>query len=118
MNNTLQKSLLVVLSLGLVSGAAWADRGRIYFGFNAGLPWWPYHPYALYPPQTLVIERPAPAPTVYIQQAPMPPVAAEPVQTKEGGYWYYCAAQRNYYPYIKRCPGGWEKLSPEPADLR
>jgi hypothetical protein len=59
----------------------------------------------------VVVERPASQ--VYIEQpaapAPAAPVAAAPVN-----YWYYCAAAKGYYPYVKECPSGWQKVSPQP----
>jgi hypothetical protein len=29
-------------------------------------------------------------------------------------FWYYCPAARTYYPYIGECPGGWQRVVPEP----
>ena len=48
-------------------------------------------------------------PMTYIEQAP----AAEPAQTQ--GFWYYCAASRAYYPYVKECPAGWQRVAPQPG---
>ena len=27
-------------------------------------------------------------------------------------YWYYCRAANAYYPYVRACPGGWERYLP------
>ena len=45
-----------------------------------------------------------------------PPVYTErqEVAPEAQGYWYYCAATRGYYPYVKECPGGWQKVPPAP----
>ena len=29
-------------------------------------------------------------------------------------YWYYCAESKAYYPYVKHCPGGWQRVAPQP----
>ncbi len=30
------------------------------------------------------------------------------------GYWYYCDAYRQYYPYVGACPSGWRAVLPQP----
>lgn len=108
---------------GVLSGSAWADRGRHYphssvqLGVQIGSPWVfaPYPPYPYWPrvymPPTVIV-APPPAPTVYIEQS-APPVAAVP--QLEPGYWYYCQEAGAYYPHVKQCPGDWRKVSPAPA---
>jgi hypothetical protein len=64
-------------------------------------PSYPYYPYYSQPP-------------VVIQQQPQEYVMPEP-QRQETNYWYYCKEAKGYYPYIKRCPGGWMKVVPAPA---
>jgi hypothetical protein len=56
---------------------------------------------------------------VYIeqQQAPAAPPPA-PVAAAPADYWYYCAAAQGYYPYVKECPGGWQKVLPQPPAQR
>lgn len=102
------------------SGSVWADRGHhdhgrhggnIRFGVVVG-PYWgpwfyppaPYYYPPYYPP--VVVQRPAP--TVYIEQ----PAAPAP----QTNYWYYCNASRAYYPYVKECPGGWQRVLPQPLE--
>jgi hypothetical protein len=29
-------------------------------------------------------------------------------------YWYFCKSAKGYYPYIKECPEGWQKVLPQP----
>ena len=109
------------------AGNSWADRGHhhhggnVQFGVVIGPTWGPvlyppapyyYPPYyfrSYYPP--VVIERPAPI--VYVEQQPVAPTIAPPVQ--QTNYWYYCNDSRAYYPYVKECPGGWQKVLPKPA---
>ncbi len=52
-----------------------------------------------------------------------PPMSYLPPDYMEGGgaapgpseaYWYYCAGAKAYYPYVKECPGGWQKVAPQP----
>lgn len=105
---------LVLVSTGV--GSAWADRG--YYGYRHGYsgarfglvigapfsPWYYPSPYYYSPP--VIIE---PAPQVYIEQAPVVPPAS-----MQSNYWYYCDASRTYYPYVTECPGGWQRVVPQP----
>lgn len=90
--------------------------GGVRFGLYVGAPvywggyWGPryyYPPYYYYPP-TIVA---APVAPTYVEQAP---VAAPAAPASPPGYWYYCAESRAYYPYVKQCPGGWQRVSPQP----
>ena len=31
---------------------------------------------------------------------------------EEYGWWYWCEAYQEYYPYVTDCPGGWERVLP------
>lgn len=99
----------------LLSGSAWPHghgfpRHHTHVGIAIGIPLvaapWYY-----------------PAPQIYTN----PPVAALPQayiemnsrqQQPSGSWWYYCHDPEGYYPYIKECPRGWERVDPQPADLR
>ena len=48
-------------------------------------------------------------PSVYIEQ-PDPETSTE----EQTNYWYYCKKSRTYYPYVKECPGGWQRVTPQP----
>ena len=37
-----------------------------------------------------------------------------PVYGPPDPYWYYCRAANAYYPYVRECPGGWERYLPSP----
>ena len=93
-------------------------RVSLSFGHYFGP--WGYSPY-FYDPffysrrwneRPIVIEQPAPQvyveqPQVYSQAAPMPQAAAN-------NYWYFCEAAQAYWPYVKECSGGWQRVIPQP----
>lgn len=74
-------------------------------GWGWGWPAAPYAPYYRYYPSytpRVVIE---PRQEEYVIQTP---------GVVEEDYWYYCRKPEGYYPYIKKCPGGWMKVVPPP----
>lgn len=97
-------------------------RGTRWFvGVNVGYPGWgwpyygysawsyPYYPYPYYPayyPGPVVQQ-----PTTYVEQP-----APQAQQQAPTGYWYYCAEPGAYYPYIKECPAGWQRVAPQPGN--
>jgi hypothetical protein len=124
MEIAMRASKLALVFLVLAAGAltassayAWG-RTRVFVGFNFGFP--AYYP-AYYPgPFYYPAYYPAP---YYYYPAPVvvqsPPVYTErhdiaPPTTDLNGYWYYCGASKGYYPYVKECPGGWQKVPPQP----
>ena len=123
------KAVKAILSLTLfalaastsASALAWHRGGHAHFGLYIGGPgyWYspyyypPYPPYG-YPP---VVVAPA-APPVYIEQdgaasAPsQPPSQAQ--SPAQANWWYYCAEAKAYYPYVKECAAGWQRVAPQP----
>lgn len=124
--------LVAALVAAFASPAALADRGHrghagyyghgyygrgypgVGFGIYLGGPaWWGpryYYPppYYYYPPPA-VVAVPA-TPPVYIERGD-----AQPAPEQEAtNWWYYCANPSGYYPYVKQCPGGWQRVSPQP----
>lgn len=107
----IQKILIVLLALlmaGMATSAS-AHGPRVRFGVQIGAPIWgpvwgpvwappPYY----YPPQVVVV--PPPQPQVYIEQSP----------AATQSYWYFCKSAKGYYPYVKECPEGWQKVLPQP----
>lgn len=78
--------------------------GSIWIGPGWGMwePWWGplYYPY--YPESPAVIQQ---QPQVYVQPE------------EQQYYWYFCQSPEGYYPYVKKCPGGWLKvIPPAPPD--
>ena len=99
---------LVLLLAGMGSAFAHGFRGSV--GVYVGPYWGPayYPPSYYYPPQVVVV--PAAPPPVYIEQREAP-VEAAPAEPQ---YWYYCARSKGYYPYVKECREGWQKVLPQP----
>ena len=115
---------LVLALAGLMaagSASAWHHRHgpRVSIGFGFGYPgpyYYPpysYSPYSYYPhyyAAPVVIQR---QPTVYIEQHPPSPAIQAPAPAS--AYWYYCTDTRAYYPYVKECGSGWQRVAPQPG---
>ena len=103
--------VLLALAATSVSVQAQAHRGGHFrFGVVVGAPfypWW-YYPPAYYPPAVVTVPV---TPPTYIEQGSPQPVPAQQPQ----GYWYYCTDSKTYYPYVKECPGGWQRVVPQPS---
>lgn len=100
-------AMLVLLFAASSSAMAHGGRGRVGVGVYFGPTWGPWFyppPYYYQPP--VVVLPPSPPP-VYIEQYE---AAGENVQQ----YWYYCRGAKGYYPYVKECPEGWQKVLPQP----
>jgi hypothetical protein len=50
------------------------------------------------------------SPPAYVEQ---PVAQAAPPEAQDG---YYCPEARQYYPYVKECPNGWQRVAPEPGN--
>ncbi len=109
--------LVLVATLGLLTSGpalAWGHGGHVRFGVVVGGPvWWGpgyYAPYGYYPPPYYYGPAYYPwapaAPPVYVERG-----AARPAP--HASYYYYCAASKGYYPYVKTCPGGWQRVLPQ-----
>ncbi len=115
------KTIALLSALFLAGiGGAWAHGwhnsvgvyvGPPYFGPYFGPAWGPgwYPPPYYYPPQPVVVLPPA-QPQVYVEQGSTPAAPAAAGQQ----YWYYCNSGKAYYPYVKECPDGWQKVLPQP----
>ncbi len=82
-------------------------RGHIWIGPGWGSWWWwgpgypYYYPYYYYP--YFYAEPSFAEPPTYVQP---------PLREEEEYYWYFCPDSKNYYPYVKKCPGGWLRVVP------
>ena len=122
--------LALILLLGsVVPEEAAADRGRrgrhggariglyvgvpYYLGWHSSYypyppgfyasPYYPYPPYYTYPPVVVV----PPSPPVYIERD-----VDDSASSQEGSYWYYCDRPAGYYPDVKECADGWQRVAP------
>lgn len=128
-------SSLAMADRGHGGGGHWHGNVGVYIGPEFG-PYYsrPYYPryyadpfYYGYPapyysyPQTVIVAPPQ-QPPVYIEQGQQQPQAIGPqVQApqsysapQQDNFWYHCDKPEGYYPYIKDCPQGWQKVTPEP----
>jgi len=92
--------------------------GYGWYGLGVGIAldpflYWPwyypgsyYYPPYYYPPGAVSVPA---TPPVYIERGqetePAPQASAS---------WYYCADPQGYYPYVEKCPGGWQTVAPRP----
>ncbi|MFZ5555299.1 MAG: hypothetical protein ACOZDY_01030 [Pseudomonadota bacterium] len=102
-------------------GHYYGGHPKSSFSIHLGVPFPYYGPYYrpyYYPP-------PYAYPYPYYYGPPVVAVPSQPpVYIEKGGsaeapdegpsYWYYCPDSRAYYPYVKQCPGGWERQVPQP----
>lgn len=111
---------LGLLAAALGSSTAWADHyhGRVGVGVVIGGPgYWHYPPPYYYPPYPYgypvapVVVTPA-QPPVYIEQSQPAP------QQEQTNDWFYCRKPDGYYPYVQQCPGGWQRVPPQPPPSR
>jgi hypothetical protein len=97
--------------VGIYVGVPVLGFGYGYGGFYP--PPYYYPPYYYHPPYypaPVVVQQ---QPTVYVEQ---PAPQAQPQQQQQpAGYWYYCADSRAYYPYVRECPAGWQRVAPQPG---
>jgi len=110
--------LLAALALcAAVAAPARADS-RVRLGVSVGVPLgapyyydpyydpYYYYPPPYYPPRVLVVPQ---TPPTYIERGD-----AAREEAPASAYWYYCEESKTYYPYVKHCPGGWQRVAPQP----
>ncbi|WP_233870390.1 hypothetical protein [Paraburkholderia adhaesiva] len=88
--------------------------GGVFFGpsFVWGYPWpWYGYPVAGWP---VVVGASEQEPVQYVEREPLEPQQSGGGGVPEPGYWYYCAMPEGYYPNVRSCPGGWERVPPRP----
>lgn len=104
---------VLVLAGAATNEMALAHHTSVHFGFGFGFPGYWYAPGPYYYPPAYPYSYPAygypAAPTSYVEQA-APPMPAQP----QGQWWYYCAEAQAYYPYVRECAGGWQRVAPTP----
>lgn len=116
-------------------GGYYHGGGHTHVGIGIGLNFFPgyyrpyyyspiYYDYPYYPNEVIVRTVPAPT-TVYVEESPSSPSpiyrsndVPNAAPTAGGNVWYYCHNPDGFYPSIKSCPGGWQKVpaSPPPSE--
>jgi hypothetical protein len=51
------------------------------------------------------------APSAPYAQQGYPQAAPAPAQQQD---WYFCPNSNAYYPYVRECPGGWQRVPAQP----
>ncbi len=132
----------LIFSLCATTNTVWANDHRfrgprisigLGIGFNPfgysyplgyGRNYYPssYFPYqGIYYPEMMVSTVITPAP-VYVRQDNLvstTPISAQmqPEVSANGSDWYYCHKPDGFYPSIKACPSGWQRVPAQaPAD--
>lgn len=119
--------VMMILFTGVMASARGGGhrggRGGSHFGIVIGGPYWGpawyspyYYPlydpfyYPFYYPYAPVVTAPS-VPEEYIER----PRNEQSYESSEpSGFWYYCRKSKAYYPYVKECPGGWQKVPAQP----
>ena len=140
----LRAIMLAIIAAGSLAAApAWAERGRGH-GHGGGHFWGPFagfllgsaivysatQPRAVYFGPQVSYWPYGPAntvgPTYYVDpiyvapplaSIPPPPPGASQVSAlgmPGSEWWYFCKDPNGYYPYVRECQSGWEKVSPTP----
>lgn len=105
-----KKALLLLAVLLVASTSALAHgKSRVQLGLHFGFPvfhshWWYAPPPVYYYPYPTVVVPPSPP--VYVERE------------RAENWWYYCDQSKGYYPYVKECPGGWQRVAPAPGDAK
>jgi hypothetical protein len=109
--------VLAALALGAALASPALADGHVHLGVSVGVPLYPApyyypgpyysYPYYDYPPRVVVV--PASPPT-YIERGD----AERGQAPASSDWWYYCAEAKAYYPYVKHCPAGWQRVAPQP----
>ena len=103
-------SFIAVTAMAMIMAASSFSYARVGVGIVVGPGWgpwwgWPYPYYSYY--------APAPSPVI-IQEGPETYIQRQP-QAEESSYWYFCRDPKGYYPYVKKCPSGWQRIVPPSA---
>jgi hypothetical protein len=104
-------ALVAAAAALMTAGSAFAwGHSRVSIGFGFGFPSY-YYPAPYYYPPAYPYYYPTP---VVVQQQPQTYVERPDAAPEAQNYWYYCAESKIYYPYVKQCPGGWQRVQPSP----
>jgi hypothetical protein len=115
----------LLLAPALLAWSAPADaRGRWRSGFylNFVVPWPSYYywgphygyyggyPYSYYP-SPVIVEREGPI--TYVERSDTEGSSESAQSAAAPIWWYWCAGEQRYYPYVRECPSGWQRVPPQ-----
>ena len=111
------------VGVGVYVGPGWWGPRPYYWG--PGPYYYPYGVYGApyyYPPAPYYYPPAVVAPSqppAYVERDPQPSAppapstqpapSAQPQQS-----WFYCPSTKAYYPYVRECPEGWQRVAPQP----
>ena len=84
---------------GVAVGAALVSAAYL-----ASYPYWYGHPYSYAYPYVV------PAPVYQTPIYAPPPQQAMAAPAPATDMWYYCRKSKAYYPYVRTCAAGWERV--------
>lgn len=107
------KFTLTLLAAGVLGALGPSAEARVGLRLYLDVPFYPFIPFYYVPPYY-------PAPPYYPPSiVPYPPAApaseVPPPPSPRTAYYYYCTASDGYYPYVRECPGGWQRIPAVPA---
>ena len=111
-------TVLALAGLALSGSALAHGRVSVGVGFGFGYPFWgpPWGPW-YYPPPAYYYPVVVPAqPVTYIEQRVVEQRSAP--APDRGAWWYYCGSSQGYYPHVRECPSGWQRVQPVPPPAR
>jgi len=92
----------------VIAAGGWHGGGHWYGGWGWG---WPYYGLGLATGAFLSYPHYPYAPYAYTPTySPSPRVVVREREPAMDTWYYYCRKSDAYYPYVGRCPGGWEKV--------
>ena len=47
-----------------------------------------------------------------------PGLRSESAASADNNWWHYCPESKTFYPYVKECPAGWQRVAPTPPDVK
>ena len=107
---------LVALVAGALAAGTASAHGRWSVGIGFGWPgWYAPYPYYYYPPPYYY------SPPVVVREQPVTYIErgdSAPAREARRDWWYFCPETKTYYPYVKECAKGWQKVAPEPPSER
>ena len=127
-------TLLSCLAVSTPAEAYGRARGGVYLNFGVPFPyyWGPrfYYPPApvyyyddYYAPPAVIVQRREPPQYIErsdVEGTPAPqtqpaPAVSQPQQQPQHQWWYWCQASEKYFPYVKECPGGFQRVPAQPS---